>query len=67
MKEKIGLGVQNDGRGRGYVDSMKSTSFRTPPSSWVGPAAVEKAAGQSTVERELEKRRISNLDKRLRS
>ena len=47
-----------EGRGRGQMDSTKSTSFRTPPSSWTGPTAAEKMAKddvQTTVERELEK------------
>ena len=47
-----------EGRGHGQMDSTKSTSFRTPPSSWTGPTAAEKIAKddvQTTVERELEK------------
>ena len=42
-----------EGRGRGQMDSTKSTSFRTPPSSWTGPTAAEKIAKddvQTTVE-----------------
>ena len=59
-----------DGRGRGQVDSTKSTSFRTPPSSWTGPTAAEKIARddvQTTVERELEKQMFEFFKRRISS